>query len=424
MLKMIMRRITTKPGKWMALALGVKLSLVLSTVTLASVPHFKVKAGAEVAKGEGTATSQDRDGNVILIGFTGSKDLPVTDNALQRSAPNGTNAFVAKLSADRARWIYLTYIGGYGDDEAFDVATDRDGNAYVVGVTDSYDLQIVGGFQIAKSGSSDAFLAKFSPDGRLLYSTFIGGHGADMALGVTVGADGIVFVTGTSASASFPVSVNAVQGTFGGVTDAFLVQIDTTKAGMDSLRYSTFLGGKKSESGFGIAVDGDTGIYVTGMTRSANFPTQNGAFEKTLKGASDAFVTKFNLADGTISYSTLFGGSGTEYSFDISVDADGNAVVAGLTESADMPVSRRPYRTQISGSDDGFLFKLNESGTTLMYSTFVKSDAEDEPLSLSLDGKGNAILSNRLLPDIESIFQSRNVGVTDSPVLKIVLPKK
>jgi hypothetical protein len=308
---------------------------------------------------EGIALKIDGSGNVYVTGITWSSDFP-TVNPIQTDQ-GGQDLFVTKISATGNSLIYSTYLGGGGSDGSsmgaiqFNIlAVDDSGSAYVTGQTSSSDFPTQNPFQTYQ-GSKDAFVTKLSSSGSsLMYSTYLGGAAFDEGQGITVDSRGSVYVSGRTGSSDFP-TLNPYQATFQGVySDAFATKLSSSG---DNLVYSTYLGGGDSEQGFGIAVDGCGNAYVTGTTRSTNFPVQN-AYDTTLNGYSDAFLTKLSNSGNSLIYSTYLGGSGDifDMGFAIAVDGAGNAYVTGITDASDFP-TLNPYQTY-RGSDDAFLTKV------------------------------------------------------------------
>jgi len=249
--------------------------------------------GDGVDEGQGIAV--DSSGNAHVVGFTDSATNFPTTNGYLTTPGGGIDAFLTKLATSGASILYSTYLGSTGDESAFAVAVGADGLTSVVGWTGSA-LRAHNGFQQTAGSDLDGFMASFntalvgSPS--LLYLTYIGGTGDDLANGVAVNAEGHVFVTGETSSpaASFPLK-NAVQPSPGGGTDAFIVKIDPGSGDAASLLYSTFLGGDQDDSGQGVGVDGTGAAYVAGVTASTNF-TLVPAANSTLAGGQDAFVAK------------------------------------------------------------------------------------------------------------------------------------
>ena len=200
-----------------------------------------------------------------------------------------------KVSVDGSSLAYSTFLGGSGGDQAFGIALDTSGSAYVTGFTLSTNFPTTpGSFQTTLGGSGDAFGAKLNSTGSgLVYSTYLGGSGDDRGFGIAVDSSGNAFVTGQTASINFP-TASPIQLAGGGV-DAFATKLN---AGGSSLVYSTYLGGSGSDPAFAIAVDTlpTASAYITGLTTSTNFPTTSGALQVTSGGNTDAFVAKISEA--------------------------------------------------------------------------------------------------------------------------------
>ena len=274
------------------------------------------------------AIAVDSSGNTYIAGRTSSTRF-TTQVPTPIGTRGGVDIFVAKVNPAGDALVYLTYIGGAGLDSAFGIAVDSTGSAYVVGQTNSTDLPTVRPIQGTVRGT-DGFVLKLNPAGNaLVYSTYLGGSGTDIAEAVAVDLEN-AYVTGYTQSTDFPTR-SPVSGTLGGSQDAFVSKLAVDGA---SLVYSTYLGGSGIEIGTGIAVDlGAT--FVTGGTTSTNFPLRF-AFQSTRRGPSDVFVTKLNQAGSALFYSTYFGGSGEENPGAIAVDANGDIHVTGSTASTDL----------------------------------------------------------------------------------------
>ncbi len=232
----------------------------------------------------------DGAGSAYLAGFTGSADFPTTPGALDTTLGGMWDASVTKLNASGSALVYSTYLGGTGTDEAHGLAVDAFGSAYVTGVTDSTDFPTAGALQPAIAGGSDAFVTKLNTTGSaLVYSTFLGGGGFDKGQGIVVNASDNVYVTGHTSSTNFP-TADAPQPARGGGSDAFVTRLF---ADGSALVYSTYLGGANLEEGKGIAVDASGSAYVTGVTRSTNFPTVN-PYQTAIAGGTDAFITRIS----------------------------------------------------------------------------------------------------------------------------------
>src|SRR5205085_804397 len=178
-------------------------------------------------------------------------------------------------------------------------------------------------------------------DPALVYSTYLGGGDFDDGFAIAVDGAGNAYVTGETASADFPTTAGAFDGTFSGSQfDAYVTKLNPTGSG---LVYSTYLGGtissNTSTDGRAIAVDGSGNAYITGDTAATDFPTTAGAFDRTSSGGGDAFVTKLDPSGSALTYSTYIGGSSGAAGFGIALDATGAAYVTGATAPADLPTT-------------------------------------------------------------------------------------
>ena len=315
---------------------------------------------------EGYGIALDRVGYVYIVGQASSwLDFP-TKNAFQGSyGGGGGDAFVAKIDPGALigtdSLIYSTYLGGSGLDRGLGIAVDNTGNVYVAGLTQS-DISppfptTVGAYQTSFKGPDDCFVTKINPLGdNLVYSTYLGGNGTDWCQGIAVDSSGNAYVTGITASLSFPTK-NPIQSTHGGGTDdAFVTKINA--AGND-LVYSTYLGGTGYDWPSGIAVDGSGNAYITGFT-DGNFPIVN-AIQPVHGVGWDAFVTKINAAGNALVYSTYLGGNMNDEGYGITVDTSGSAYITGRTYSTDFPTVSplSPFGGNNAGNSDVFVAKVS-----------------------------------------------------------------
>lgn len=226
----------------------------------------------------------DRAGNAYVTGGTQSTDFPTTAGVYDTTA-NGFDAFVVKLNPSGTVLSYATYLGGSGSDVAFGIALAA-GSAYVTGFTTSTNFPTTtGAYDTSFGGSSDAFVVKLNPTGRVLtYSTYLGGNALDLGYDIAVDGTG-AYVTGYTYSNDFPTTARA-DATLGGSFDAFVTKLNNTGT---ALTYSTYLGGSASEVALGIAVKAGR-AYITGYTESNDFPTTPGAYNIRVGGPADAFV--------------------------------------------------------------------------------------------------------------------------------------
>lgn len=374
------------------------------------------------ADDNGYAIAVDAADNAYVTGSTLSVDFPTEAGALQ-SASGGQDAFVTKLNAAGSALVYSTYLGGSGNDEGLGIAVDFSGNAYVTGVTSSTDIPAVGTLQpVFGGGNTDAFLAKLDSSGSaLVYSSFLGGSGAEnvedyhLVTAIAVDSSGAAYVIGITSSTNFP-TVNPLQAANRGRRDTFVAKIN---AAGSALLYSTYLGGSKDDDGRSIAVDSSGNAYLTGETSSTDFPLLTPLQAYYGGGPTDVFVAKLNAA-GALIYSTYLGGGGTDGSHGIAVDSSGNAYLTGHTDSVDFPLMD-PFRRENGGSYDGFVTKVNASGSALVYSTYIGGNRNDETNPVAVDSSGNAYVTGHSESDdfpTMSPFQAANRGIGDTFVAK------
>ncbi len=290
---------------------------------------------------------------------------------------------------------YLTRLAGPGTDNAWDMAVDASGNAYIAGMTDS---KRAGGFagavNIGPGGGFDAFVVKLKPDGKISYAVKIGGSALDQASKIAVDSAGNAYIAGYTYSTDFPTTAGAYDRTFnGGSIDAFVTKLGPTGK---QLAYSTFLGGNADDYGGGIAVDAAGEAFVTGYTESTDFPTTAGAFDRTFNGVSDVMVTKLNASGSDLVYSTFAGGSSIDIGYDIAVDASGSAFLTGQTQSQNFPTTPGAFSQIYNGGQaDAFVLKVAPDGSALDYGTYLGGSQFEDAKSIGLDASGDAFVAGR-----------------------------
>lgn len=366
---------------------------------------------------EGRAIDVDAAQNVYVVGITGSNSFPTTPNAHQPAFQpfTSTNGFLTKFDPQGSSLQYSTYLMGNNVDEPGDVAVDNDNNIYVTGATASSNFPLLNAYQPYNAGGFDGFLTKFAwtppapgmpadPGAyTLAFSTYFGGYETDMATNLALDSAGNAYMTGSTQSRDlawtpqwdgFPV-LNGFQTSHAGGTDAFVMKLDPSKTGNAALLYSTYLGGSGQENAAvrlgGIAVDIWDDVYVTGMTSSGvNFPLW-AAYDSSLAGSYDTFVTKVNpdlAGAASLIYSTFLGGGGLDYGNDIAVDLAGQAYVVGMTQSNNFPLTECAF--QDGPSWDGFITVLDPLGATLVFSTYLDGNGSDSINAVAVDADGIA----------------------------------
>src|SRR6266403_72175 len=428
--------------------------------------------------------SVDPTGKIYVTGTTVSTDFPTSSTNPNfkpgfKVGTNNTNlngtSFIVKLdpaaTTGQNSLLYSSYIGGTNGTQLIgdigqSIAVDANGVAYVTGYTDSSpgtsvtDLTgfpVVGGFQTTLgSVNGNAFLAKIdttqSGAASLLYSTYFGGNAvnfnsvtdfiADVGNGVVIDSNSNAYMTGVTYSTDLAVTANAVQTAYptGNSTNtAFLGRVNTTQTGSASLAYLSYLGGTGPDFGDAIALGPNNVGYLTGQTRSLNFPTTTGAYSTSGNTSGQAYVTLVNTnaaVGAPPAYSTFLGGTGGDDGFGIRVDATGNAYVAGGTSSSDFPITSGAFQPALatSAAGDGFVFKLNPGGNgnaDLLYSTYFGGSGSaviDQIAGIAIDTSNNIYVtgvtaSNTTFPVFPNpgAFQTTLHGTSDAFVAKLTL---
>ena len=257
----------------------------------------------------------------------------------------------------------------------------------------------------------------------LSYSTYLGGSNYDAGTDITVDGAGNAYVIGETSSADFPATTGAFQTSLAGSYDVFVTKLN---ANGSALVYNTYLGGSGDDEGYNIAVDNSGNAFITGETNSTNFPTTAGAFQATKSGSYEAFVTKLDSSGASLGYSTYLGGQSYDGGTGIAVDASGDAYVAGITQSSNFPTTPGAFQTTWSGSEKAFVTKLNNTGTALVYSTYLGGSSSDGASSIAVDANGNAYVTGFAdstdFPTTAGAFQSSHAsdgGYTDAFVTKL-----
>jgi len=345
------------------------------------------------------------NGMAYITGWTYCSDFPRTH--LCYSGANfsgGIDSFISVINPQgngESDLVYSTLIGESSMSWSIDV---QNGIIYIGGYTSSNQFPTTSGaYDRTHNGHNDIFIFKLTPAGNqkndLLYSTYIGGDGSDPAYDLSVD-NGIVYITGGTYSTNFPTSANAYDSTLNGSWDSFVVALNPQGNGASDLIYSTYLGGGNNEIGYGIR-SVDNSIIVSGYTMSPNFPLTPDALDNTLDGTDDIFLTKIS-SDGTISYSSMVGGSSPEGSLDMATENNYVYLVGSVT-SNNFPVTNGAYDTSYNGGTDAFILKTNlvsgwnerpsvienfdEAGTksgNILF-PYTLTDAESNPCSISME---------------------------------------
>jgi hypothetical protein len=362
-------------------------------------------------KNQGNAIVLDTFGNVYITGYTQSLTFPVTQGAFQTTCKCGQSvAFVTKLNTRGTGLVYSTYLGGTNGDVGYGIALDSSDDAYLTGYTQSYNFPTTpGAFQATLGANRAAWITKMNPTGTaLVYSTYLGGSTSVTtpceACGTAIAVDssGDAYVCGLTAESNFPITPGAYQTTFMGPTnghDAFLTEMNPTGTG---LVFSTYLGGNGDTGSTGISLDQSGNIWLKGQTKSTVFPVTPGAFQLTLAGAFDAFVSEIDPTGSTLLYSTYLGGTETEYggaTAVLALDSQNppGVYVTGYTNSTNFPVVPGSLQTSNAGLNDAFVSKFSPSPNVGLSPGlnfgYVSDGTTSAPQTMTLTNTGNTNLT-------------------------------
>lgn len=320
--------------------------------------------------------------------------------------------------------IYSTYLGGSGSEEGTAIAVDATGNAYVTGYTFSANYPITtGAYQTTHNGpNEDAFVTKLNANGDdLIFSTFIGGASADKSNSIVIDASGDVYITGNTGSTDFPTTPGSYRTTNAGAVDAFVTKLRGDGTG---LIYSTYLGGVADDVAVSIAVDANGKAHVLGFTISSDYPVSANAYQTTYTPPYSAiFVTRLRNTGSGIEWSTLVSGSADDWPSSIAIDASGNVYIVGHTYSSNYPITSGAVQQVFGYPADGFITKINSSGTALVYSTFLGGNGTDLVIDIAIEASGAAyvvgLTGSNNFPTTSSAYQPTYRGSEDGFLTKI-----
>jgi hypothetical protein len=324
--------------------------------------------------------------NVYLAGYTDSWDFPLKNPV--RDYISNEGGFLTKIDS-QGNLLFSTYIDGSGYDSITYMVLDDKDNVYLMGTTNSSDLITVNAYDDTLDGENDVFLMKFSSEGEIIYSTYLGGSSTESSLHIDryavetcmiLDSQNNLILTGWTQSNDFPV-INAIDDTYNGISDGFISKFTPT----GDLLFSSYLGGDSIDGINILEIDGNDNIYLGGITNSTNFLTKN-AIDDTYNGAMDIFVSKINSAND-LEFNTFIGGSGNESLRQILLNSKGYLYLAGWTNSVDYPTLNPLYDT-FSGVTDIVLTEIDLTGH-LIKSTYFGGSGIDSVITITEDGNGN-----------------------------------
>jgi uncharacterized protein (TIGR03437 family) len=359
-----------------------------------------------------------------------SRDLytvfaPSGNGVVYGIAPVSSDAFVAKFAPDGQTLLFATYYGGMGDDTAAGIQVDALGNIFICGSTDSVDLPGAStGVQTALRGQMNVFVAKFSPAGDLLASTYLGGAKIDTGAALRLDSGGNVWVTGQASSLNFGLTTPPPANPPSPPLFVFLTELDTS---LSQRIFSTFVSSTGQEYPGELTIDPSGNVVVAGITYASNFPVSNSAFTSGAGSKYGAFVVKFDHSGNPL-FSTYLGGA-SNFQAGVATGGDGSIYLAGTTQSSTFPTTPGAFQTtykpkncpfltysigfmgSVGGYDesDVFVTKLSPDGSTLMYSTLLGGSCADSESDIKITPSGEAVVAGTTdSPDFPTAFPVEN----------------
>ena len=360
------------------------------------IDPFSIKWGTHLGVNQTTAENYvkdmaiDNNGDIYLTGFC-DFTFPVTPGAYSTANSFSRDAYVTKMNSTGTALVWSTYIGGGDNDESRGIAVNSNGEAFIAGFVNASPGWLsfpttIGCFD-PTCNSGDAFVARLNATGtNLIYSTFLGGASTENGEAISINNLNEAFVTGYTQSIDFPTQ-GAFDNAYNGSADVFVTKLS---AAGNALIYSTYLGGLLWDRPRKIVTNNLGEAYVTGLTLSVDFPTLS-AYDNALEGTQDAFVTKLNAAGNALLYSTYLGGSGVDAGNGIAINGGGEVFITGSTVSSNFPLLNA-YDNSYNNTGDTFAAKLDATGNSLIYSTFIGGSDIDVGWNVTINAANEAYI--------------------------------
>jgi gliding motility-associated-like protein len=384
----------------------------------------------------GYTATYDAQGNLYAGGVVFAAGYPTTTGAYDVSFASGQDYGIMKFNPSAttraASRVYATYIGGNDDDHPHSMVVDPAGNLVILGTTESSDFPTTtGAYDVSFNTGPDIVVSKLNPTGtQLLASTFFGGNGRDGQIegtldknyndtyrgDVTTDAQGNIYLATITTSANLPI-VNGFQRTKGTGSDAVVAKFSS---GLNSLTWSTFLGGSGEDAAYSVQVDSTGAVFVSGGTTSTNFPgTQGGLNPQYRGGSADGFVARIAAAGNDLFQASYIGTAGYDQAYFLQLDRQGEVYLFGQTDGA-YPVSTGVYSNPNSLQ---FIHKINRLLTTTRFSTVIgngnSGGTNISPTAFLVDNCGQILLSGfggnvANMPVTPNAIQSSSSGSSGS----------
>ncbi len=302
-------------------------------------------------------------GEIYVAGLTHSVDFPISESAYDKSfngGPESGDVFIVKLDNNLSKLLASTYLGGTDNEWRVSIVADKNSDVFICGETASPDFPTSAkSYNEKLNVMKDIFISRFDKNlSKLKASTYFGGSDLDEALGMRLSEKGSVYITGYTQSKDFPTTEGVYKRQWsGGDRDAFAAVFNNN---LKKLTASTFFGGSARDMSKDLIVDSNGNIYVTGITKSPDFPGVKIKSGSTADKGYNSFLAKFshNLKD--LSVSSVFGGDRDDKAHCLLSDNEGNIFVAGDTSSKNFPVTNKVYGSTYGGGfNDCFIVKFD-----------------------------------------------------------------
>lgn len=372
----------------------------------------------------------DCEGNIVYVGGTASSAFAVSPNTISTSYNGGNcDVFITKINAS-GQLIWSTLLGGNQYDRAYAVEIDDEGFIYVAGRVGANIPITAGALQQNFAGDNnlnppygvqDGFVTKITPEGTIVWSTFIGGDGRGFVRDIDLDSQGNIWVGMSDVSPNFPhITPNAVQTTATYIQNPALLKLSPDG---QKLLFGTFMADGVSTGGRStVRVDANDQVYFLSHARANSIlPITPNAFQPTVGGDDDFVLSKFDNA-GNLLFCSYLGGSAQEEveTHSLEIDWDGNPIVAAYSYSTDYPVTNNVVQPNSAGGLDGVVTKISSDGTTILASTFLGGNQSDEIEGIGLDVNGFVYLvgtsTSTNFPVTSNAMQSTNKGIKDATI--------
>jgi hypothetical protein len=352
------------------------------------------------------AIAIDQQGYVYVAGRAG-KGFPVTRGAFQTSFQGGQEApfygpqdgFICKLTPDGSKLVFCSYFGTPDPSIIRDIAVDPKGDIYLASGYSSghYPKEVRKAFNNKPHGDHDAVIAKIHSDGsRVLWATYLGGSDWESnENSVRLDGAGNPYVLLTTRSTDMPVTENAYGKTYAGHGDLYVAKLTPDEG---KLVWGTYLGGPENESTetHEFAVDAEGNAYIAAPTKSPDFPTTPGAFQRKYGGGpNEIFVAKISPDGSQLLASTFLGGNDKDRPEGVAVDAAGNVYFTGTTTSHNFPVTNDAFQPNLIGDRNAFAVVLSADFSRLLYATYLGGGGGELGRAATVDSHGNFYIAGQ-----------------------------